>query len=420
MQNAVTRTAVDDVALNRQVVTSTDHTFSHHLDDWEVTNQKSSGRCWMFAGLNLIRVGAMKKMKLKKFQFSQNHTLFWDKLERANYFLTQIIDTADRDVDDRVVAYLLDRPLDDGGQWNMFVSVIAKHGLVPQAVMPETQSSSNTRRMNSILQSLLREGAATLRALAGEGADQAGLSDAKAKIVESVYRVLCIHLGTPPDKFDWQWKDEDKRFHRDGELTPLEFARLYCTLPLEDFVCLVHDPRPTSPTGKTFTVEHLCNVVGGEPVKYLNVDIETMKSLTKHTLVAGEPVWMGCDVGKMMHRDLGIWDAELFDYEGVYQTQFKHDKAQRLIHHQTLMTHAMLFTGVDVSDEGEPRRWRVENSWGDENGRKGFYVMNDSWFEQYMFEVAVRRDTLPDELIEAAQQEPIVLPPWDPMGALAR
>ncbi len=420
MQNAVTQTPVDDIALNRDVVTSTDHTFSHHLDDWDVTNQKKSGRCWLFAGLNLLRVGAMKKMKLKKFEFSQNFAMFWDKLERANYFLEQIIATADKDVDDRVVAYLLTRPLDDGGQWNMFVNVIRKHGLVPQAVMPETESSGNTGRMNSILLNVLREGAAALREQVAGKASSDNVTHTKNAIIQAVHRILCIHLGTPPDKFNWQWQDKDNHFHRDGELTPQEFAKLYCTIPLDEYVCLVHDPRPTSPFGKTFTVAHLGNVIGGEPVKYLNVEIETMKSLTMKTLVGGEPVWMGCDVGKMMRRDLGLWDADLFDYEGVYQTPFVHDKAERLIHHQTLMTHAMLFTGVDVTDEDTPRRWRVENSWGEEGGRKGFYVMNDSWFDQYMFEVAIHRDHLPQELREAIDLEPIVLPPWDPMGSLAR
>ncbi len=420
MQNAVTQTAVDEVALNREVVTSTDHTFSHHLDDWKVTNQKSSGRCWMFAGLNLIRVGAMKKMKLKEFEFSQNHTLFWDKLERANYFLEQIILTADRDVDDRLVAHLLGRPIDDGGQWNMFVSVVRKHGLVPQAVMPESQSSSNTRRMNSILLNLLREGAATLRERVAKGAGADKVRQAKDDIVATAYRVLSIHLGTPPETFDWQWQDEEKRFHRDGEMTPKEFADTYCTIPLEEYICLVNDPRPSSPMGKTFTVAHLGNVIGGDPVKYLNVDIETMKTLTMKTLMGGEPVWMGCDVGKMMHRGLGLWDAELFDYEGVYQTKFAHSKAERLIYHQTLMTHAMLFTGVDIADDKTPRRWRVENSWGEEGGRKGFYVMNDSWFDEHMFEVAVHRDHLSDDQIEASKQDPIELPAWDPMGSLAR
>jgi bleomycin hydrolase len=420
MQNAVTQTPVDDVALNREVVTSTDHTFSHHLDEWEVTNQKSSGRCWMFAGLNLIRVGAMKKMNLKKFEFSQNFTLFWDKLERANYFLEQIIETGDRDVDDRLVAHLLSSPIDDGGQWNMFVSVVRKYGLVPQAVMPETQSSSNTRRMNSILLSVLREGAAKLRELVAKGEGIEEVRKAKDEVVATVHRVLCIHLGTPPESFDWQWKDEDKRFHRDGELTPTEFAKRYCTVELEDYVCVVNDPRPTSPLGRTFTVAHLGNVIGGDPVMYLNVDIETMKALTMKTLVSGQPVWMGCDVGKMMHGKLGLWDAELFDYEGVYQAKFTHNKSERLIYHQTLMTHAMLFTGVDVADDETPRRWRVENSWGEEGGRKGFYVMNDSWFDEHMFEVAIHRDMLTDDQIEASQQVPIVLPAWDPMGALAR
>ncbi|MFI4862289.1 MAG: aminopeptidase C [Phycisphaerales bacterium JB063] len=419
-QNAVTQTTIDDIALNRSVVTSTDHTFSHHLDDWEVTNQKASGRCWLFAGLNLIRQGAMKKMNLKAFEFSQNYAMFWDKLERANYFLEQIIATADRPVDDRVVAHLLDSPIDDGGQWNMFVNIVKKHGLVPKSAMPETQSSSSTRKMNAALLNVLREGAAALRMLIASSAASDDIAAKKDEIVATAHRVLCIHLGTPPTEFDWQWKDNDNKFHRDGTMTPLAFAEKYCTIQLGDYACLVHDPRESSPFGKTFTVAHLGNVVGGEPVKYLNVEIDTMKQATQQAIVGGEAVWMGCDVGKMMRRDLGIWDAELFDYAAVYQTEFAHDKADRLVYHQTQMTHAMLFTGVDVGEDGSPRRWRVENSWGDSGGVKGFYVMNDSWFDEYMFEVAIHKDLLPGELRDALSTEPIVLPAWDPMGALAR
>lgn len=419
-QNAVTQTTIDDVALDRDVVTSTDHTFSHHLDDWEVTNQKASGRCWLFAGLNLIRHGAMKKMNIKKFEYSQNFAMFWDKLERANYFLEQIIATADRALDDRVVAFLLKGPIDDGGQWNMFVNIVRKHGLVPKAAMPETESSSNTRKMNSALVNILREGAATLRSMIADGASDDAVTQAKEQTVAAVHRVLCIHLGTPPETFDWQWQDKDKTFHRDGSMTPLAFAEKYCTIALEDYACLVHDPRETSPMGKTFTVAHLGNVVGGDTVVYLNVEIGTMKAAAQQALVGGEPVWMGCDVGKMMRRDLGLWDANLFDYESIYQTAFKHNKAQRLEYHQTQMTHAMLFTGVDVGEDGSPRRWRVENSWGEEGGQKGFYVMNDSWFDEYMFEVAVHKSLLPGALQEALTETPIVLPAWDPMGALAR
>src|SRR5688572_19243183 len=224
-QNAVTQSAVDDVALNRAIVTSTDHTFSHLLDDWAVTHQKKSGRCWMFAGLNLFRVGAMKKMNLKEFEFSQNYTLFWDKFERANFFLEAIIETAERDVDDRTIACLLDRPLEDGGQWNMFVNIIRKHGIVPKSAMPETQSSSDTMRMNSILLHKLRDGARTLRDLRAKGAPMEAVRAAKREILAAIHRILCIHLGTPPAKFDWQWNDKDKKFHRDGELTPQEFAQ---------------------------------------------------------------------------------------------------------------------------------------------------------------------------------------------------
>jgi len=418
-QNAVTRTAIDEVAVNRDIVTSTDHTFSHLLDKWTVTDQKQSGRCWLFAGMNLFRVGAMEQMDLEGFEFSQTYLFFWDKFERANYFLEAMIETSDRPVDDRVVAWLLDHPVDDGGQWNMFASLVTKYGLAPKAVMPETVSSERTMPMNRHLVQRLREGARDIRDLRDEGASTSALREAKDATLEAVFRILSIHLGTPPERFDWQWNDKDKTFRRDGELTPQAFAQKYVNIPFDDYVCLVNDPRPGSPYGRTFTVEYLGNVVGGEPVRYLNVEVDVMKDLTMRSIVErGEPVWMGCDVGKMMLRDQGIWDAKMFDYGALYGAEFDLDKAARLRYHQTYMTHAMLFTGVDVV-HGAPRRWRVENSWGEKGGRAGFYVMNDSWFDEYMFEVAVRREDLPADLQAALEQEPIVLPAWDPMGALA-
>jgi bleomycin hydrolase len=418
-QNAVTQVSVDDVALNRAVVNTTDHTFSHLLDDWAVTNQKMTGRCWMFAGLNLFRVGAMQKMGLKEFEFSQAYTLFYDKLERSNYVLEAMIELADRPLDDRTVAFLLDRPLEDGGQWNMFVNLVRKHGLVPKAFMPETESSSNTRRLNSILWYKLREGARTLRERRAMGASVEDLREAKLGMMAEIHRILCIHLGTPPATIEWQWTDSDGNFHRDEVMKPQQFAERYITIPLDEYVCLVHDPRRTSPLGRTYTVEYLGNVVGGEIVTYLNVDAELMKQIARDTIVGGEPVWFGCDVGKMMRRDLGLWDRELFEFEAVYEASFSLDKAERLDYHETLMTHAMLFTGVDVAD-GVSRRWRVENSWGEENGKKGFFVMNDNWFSEYTFEIAARRSMLPEALQAALDQPPIVLPAWDPMGALAR
>jgi bleomycin hydrolase len=417
-QNAVTRNSVDDVALNHRVVFAADHSFSTSLDDWGVTDQKQTGRCWMFAGLNLLRFSTRKKLGAKEFEFSQNYLMFWDKVERANYFLEAIIESADQDVTDRSVAFLLDGPLSDGGQWNMFINLVRKHGLVPKALMPETDSSSSSRRMNAVLRTKLREGARTLRDMHARGASLADMRAFKTAYLEAVHRILSIHLGTPPQRFSFQWRDKENQFHRTEELTPRGFAEQFVDLPLDDYVCLVHDPRPANPPGRTYTVQYLGNVVGGQRVIYLNVEMQLMKDIARRTLEGGEPVWFGCDVGKQMRRDLGLMDRDLYDVASLYDTSFNLTKAERLAYGETQMTHAMLFTGVDVLD-GRARRWRVENSWGTDPGQKGFFTMNDSWFDEFMFEIAARREYLPQALQNALDLEPIVLPPWDPMGALA-
>lgn len=418
-QNAVTKNAVDAIALDRDVVTSIDHSMSHILDSHEATNQKKSGRCWLFAGLNVLRSGAAQQMGVKNFEFSQAWLLFWDKLERANYFLESILSTASRDVDDRTVAHLLGAPIDDGGQWNMFVALVRKYGLVPKTAMPETESSSNTGQMNRSLQTVLRQGARDLRALVADGADAGEVAAAKEETLAAIYRVLAIHLGTPPESFLWQWNDTEGGFHRDGAMTPVQFADKYVSAQLQDYVCVVHDPRDSSPQGRTFTVEFLGNVADAPAVTYLNVDVDLLRSLTAASITDGEPVWFGCDTGKQSNADLGYWDANLYDYGSVYDVDFDLTKAQRLIHHESLMTHAMVFTGVDLH-EGVPRRWRVENSWGPDKADKGFWTMNDSWFAEHVFEIAVHRSRLPQELQDRLADEPIVLPAWDPMGALAR
>ncbi|MGH7921193.1 MAG: aminopeptidase C [Candidatus Dormibacteraceae bacterium] len=415
-QNALTRVPVEDVALDRRIVNTSDPTTSTRLDDWTVTNQAHSGRCWLFAGLNLLRPDVMRRCKLKDFEFSQNHAMFWDKLERANYFLESIIETASRDVDDRSVAYLLDSVGGDGGQWNMFVAIVRKHGLVPKAFMPETKSSENTRPMNQNLRTVLRRSAGRLRELARRSPEEARAE--KSEVLRTVHRMLSVHLGTPPDRFLWQWTDRDHGFHRDGELTPQEFAERYVDLPIDEYVCLVNDPRPTSPAGRTYTVEFLGNVVEAPPVVYLNVGIEVMRDAALKLLMDGKPVWFGCDSGKMRSDAYGLWDARLLDWPGVYDTDFELTKAERLMLHESKMTHAMLFTGVDVVD-GRPRRWRVENSWGSKRGLEGFYTMNDSWFAEHLFEIAVPRSLLAPELQAALEAEPTALPAWDPMGALA-
>ena len=418
MQNVVTQRDVNEVALNRGIVTESVHSFSNLLDDWSVTNQARSGRCWMFAGLNMFRVESKDVLNVKEFEFSQNYLMFWDKIERANFLLEAIIDTADKPIDDRTVSWLLQRGVEDGGQWDMFVSLVKKHGVVPKTVMPETESSSNSMRMNSMFNYQYRQGAKKIRDLYAQESGADDMRESKKDTLSAMYQILAIHLGSPPDQFFWQWRDKDGDFQRDGDMTPMEFAEKYIVTPMDDYVCLVHDPRKSNPYGKTFTIQYLGNVVDGPPIKYINVSIDVMKDIACRMIQDGKPVWMGCDTGKQMHRDLGIWDAELFDYPGVYETEFSMDKSERLEYHQTRMTHAMLFTGVDLVD-GKPRRWRVENSWNDKVGDKGFCLMNDSWFAEYMFEISAPKSYLPKDILDAWNDEPIILPPWDPMGSLA-
>ena len=415
-QNAVTNVQLPDLTLNRDLVQDIDDSFSTKLDDWKVTAQMRSGRCWLFATLNLLRVGAMKKMNLKNFEFSQAHIHFWDKFERANHLLEAVIETSDRPVDDRTIHFLLSDPIGDGGQWNMAMNLIRKHGLVPKSAYPESNSSSATRWMNAELKNILRSSACEIRAIVDGGGSIDEARAHKEKRIADIWNMLCIHLGTPPKTFNWQWRDKDNEFHRNGRMTPQQFAAEFVDIDWENYVCIVNDPR--NEYYQTYTVDFLQNVAGGPPVVYLNVPSKEMKGITQKLLEDGMPVWMGCDVGKGMDRKRGLWDAELFDVGGLYGVEYGMDKADRLRHNQTMMTHAMLFTGVDVVN-GKPRRWRVENSWGQDTGQKGYYTMNDSWYDQYMFEIAAPTSYLNEKMQAGLETEPVVLPAWDPMGSLA-
>ncbi|HJM87250.1 MAG TPA: C1 family peptidase, partial [Candidatus Thalassarchaeaceae archaeon] len=350
------------------------------------------------------------------FEFSQAFVHFWDKFERANHNLEAIIATSDRPLDDRTIGFILDHPSEDGGQWNMAINVINKHGLVPKSAYPESQSSSSTGWMNMNLRLLIRSIASELRGMIDDGGSVKDAREHKNKRMEDVWQLLCIHLGTPPTSFDWQWRDKDKKFHSRGTMTPEEFRDEFVTIDFNDYVCLVNDPR--NPQMQTYTVDFLQNVVGGPPVEYLNISIDEMKNITRKILEDGTTVWMGCDVGKQMHRKLGLWDAKLFEFEEMYGIEFGLNKEGRLNYHHSLMTHAMLFTGVDVDKNGT-RRWRGENSWGTSGGIDGYYMMNDSWFDEYMFEIAAPKSYLSKEMVAALETTPVVLPAWDPMGSLA-
>lgn len=392
---------------------------SHRLDQWKATSQKKSGRCWLFSSLNLLRDTTRERIGVKDFEFSQNYVLFFDKLERANYFLRDMVASASEPVDSRLVQFLLSEVLGDGGQWDMAVSLYQKHGLVPKEAMPETQSSSNTSRMNTRLQVLLRRSALEVRELLASGASPEEVEALISTVLDAVWRILVICLGEPPRSFDWEWRDDAGEFHRDGTVTPKEFFDRYVGVDLSEYVCLVDDPRRAHAKGQALTVEHLGNVIGGRQIRYINTEMATIKKIASRMIARGEPVWFGADVSQQSERDLGLLVEELHDYSGLFGVDLKTTKEQRVLSGESAMNHAMLFTGVDIDEDGHPRRWRVENSWGEDVGEKGFFTMDDAWFSEYVFEVVVKISELPDELRPAVTSEPLVLPAWDPMGTLA-
>ncbi len=418
-RNAVAKTAIKAVALNRDALVRLTHTYSHSVKTGKSTTQNASGRCWMFAGLNLFRTQIAEKLGVEEFELSQNYLMFWDKLEKANYFLENILATLNEPVGSRLLDWLCASPLQDGGQWDMFAALVKKYGVVPKEAMPETESSSRSADMNALMTLKLRQAASELRAAHATGASEAELRAQKDTLLPALYRMLATHLGEPPTEFLWQWRDKDKNFHRDGILTPEQFCKKYVTVELDELVCLIHCPQATKSYNTLYTIAYLGNVIGGQPIQYLNVEMPALKAATQAMIQDGKPVWFGCDVGKQMDRDLGLMDLELFEYEPLYGTSLELGKAARLDYGQSLMTHAMVLTGVDTDEAGAPRKWRVENSWGEQGGDKGFMAMTDPWFDEYLYEVAVEKKYLPKELLALLEGPLVALDPWDPMGSLA-
>ena len=418
-RNAATQVGIEAASLNREKIQHTSTAVSHRLDDWKATSQKKSGRCWLFSSLNFLRSRARESLGVKNFEFSQSYVFFWDKFERANWFLTDIIATSDEPVDGRLVQFLLGDVLGDGGQWDMAVSVYMKYGLVPKEVMPESEASTNSRPMNARLRAVLHIGALRLREAIAAGASAEEVDTQRRKILADVWKILVVCLGEPPVHFNWQWRDDEGNFHRDGEITPHEFYERHVGVDLSEYICLVDDPRPENPKGSMETVEHLGNVVGGRPIRYLNAPVEEIKRIAAAQIAAGEAVWFGADVSQPYDRGLGFFVTGIHDYDGLFDVDFSSTKLERVRSGESAMDHAMLFTGVDLDEAGQPRAWRVENSWGDEPGDSGFFTMDDQWFTDNVFEVVVPKSALPEDLAAAVDSEPIVLPAWDPMGTLA-
>lgn len=418
--NAAAEAGVLGAAKNYALRQNYLHAFSIEVEAGDVCDQMQSGRCWMFAALNVMRLDLMKKLNLENMELSQNYPLFYDKLEKANYFLENMLDTLDAPLDGRVVSFLLHDPLGDGGQWDMFRSLVEKYGVVPKELMPETASSSATMELRRLMTTKLREYAFELRTAheAGEGLPE--LRARKDRMMETVYRMLCIALGKPPVRFTWETRDKERNFVRIRDITPQEFFRQYIGWNLSDMVTVINAPTKDKPYGRTYTVRYLGNVRGGAyPVKYLNLPMDDLRDLTIRQLKDGRAVWFGSDVGQFSDRKGGYLTMDAYAVDELFSTDFPMTKEQRLDYGESLMTHAMVITGVDLDEDGRPVRWKVENSWGKERGRNGYYVMSDEWFGEFSYQILLDKKYFTPEQAAAFETEPVVLPPWDPMGSLA-
>ncbi|TKA69300.1 hypothetical protein B0A49_08272 [Cryomyces minteri] len=404
-------------------------TFNHKiaLEGSPVTNQRSSGRCWLFAATNVFRVAIMKKYELDKFELSQAYLFFWDKVEKANFFLENILDTVDEPLDGRLVASLLASPVGDGGQWDMVANLVAKYGLVPQSLYPDSFNAENTAFMDRLITAKLREDALRLRAMCATSSRHS-IAGEKEQMMQEIVRILTISLGPPPaasENFTWEFYDKDGNF-RTQTTSPVSFAkelsdakaiRACGGTDVHKLLSLVNDPR--NEYGQLLSVERLGNVSNGRPITYVNVDLDTMKKACIAMIKRGIPVFFGSDVGKYSDGSTGIMDTSLFDYELGFSVRLGLEKAQRLMTGESAMTHAMVLTAVHLSPSGAPIRWRVENSWSTSAGTDGYFVMSDAWMDQFCYQAVVDPAFVSAEVRKVLQQQPKMLPLWDPMGALA-
>ena len=378
---------LSDITLASDYDISAMRVFSKRVEPrGQVTNQASSGRCWMYAALNMLRLPTMKTHDLPtSFEFSQKYLYFWDKLERVNYFLDAYDKTKTEDQQSRLVQFLLHEPLGDGGQWQMFVNLVEKYGLVPQSAYPESKHSQNSRGLNMVLTKKLREYARNVR----EGRDTLTRGDMLAE----TYNLLVRFLGKPPTEFDWAYYDKSNNPQRHDALTPKTFYAQFVGTPLHTtYVSLIDDPRNTY--DKRYGVEYLNNVVEGHDVVHLNKRIEILAGLIKKSIDAGQSVWFGCDVGQFLRSQNAVMDAKLFDMESFLNIKFGLNKRERLEYGESMMTHAMLIVGYNEDRYGNIDRWEIENSWGDKGGGKGYYTMTHEWFREYVYQIAIPRNLI--------------------------
>ena len=411
LMNAVSSNDIQTLAINRENLGKMDKLFSHRVKSSGITDQKSTGRCWLFTGLNVLRAEVIEEKSLEGFSFSQSFNFFYDQLEKSNLFLEGIIATADKPMDDKKVEWLFKNPIGDGGQWTGVVDIINKYGLVPAEVFPESFNSENTRMVSRLVGRKLKEDALLLRAIYQNSKKESELRETKEKMLADIYQILAISLGEPPLEFSWRYKDKDGNLSAIATYTPKSFFEEFVNVNLDDYIMFMNDP--TREFGKLYEIEYDRHTHEGRNWKYINLENEKIKNFAVASILGNDAMYFSCDVGKQLDKDRGFLDVKNYDYDALFGTNFTLDKKQRILTFESGSTHGMALVGVDLVDE-KPVKWLLENSWGN-SGFDGHLIMTDEWFDEYMFRLVVHKKYVDDETLKILDQDAVVLPPWDPM-----
>ncbi len=405
-----------ELSLDNQVLNAVDHTFKYTAKlNTTISDQQSSGRCWMFTSMNVIRPQLVEKFNLTSFDFSHNYNYFWDVFEKSNLFLGNIIETAQLDGDDREVVNYFSSPIDDGGVWNHFYNVSKKYGVVPKEVMPETVHSNGTTSMMSIIKERLRKGGIEIREAVASKAKAKEIEAIKVATLKDIYRTLALCLGEPPVNFDWKYTDKDGNTKCLENYTPLQFFAEITpeNYTPESYIMVMNDP--TRPYYKVYDIKNYRNVEEGVNWIYLNLPNDEIKSAALSSIKAGESMYISCDVGKELNSKAGVMAMGMYDLESLLGIDLSMDKRQRILTRQSGSSHAMTLMACDTDDNDNPTKWQVENSWGSAAGHKGYLTFTDEWFDNYIFRVVVRSSYLGSQAQEALKEEKIKLPVWDYM-----